>query len=189
MPDWSEVRRNIFAAWRLAHGDAAGMSLFDVSTDGFYRSFAVLAFVIPVQIVLLLVIAGPGRDDTLALAATEALLFLLAWILYAVVVALLLQRTGRGRTFAGFMIAYNWAQALLTLVVVPLFLLLALGGLTTGLAALLYWLLQLAIVTYIGVIARLATGAGIALCLALALLDQAIFRLIFAAGQDLLLGG
>ncbi|MFC3230102.1 hypothetical protein ACFOGJ_22820 [Marinibaculum pumilum] len=189
MPDWPEVRRNLHAAWRLAHGEAAAMGRFDVTADGFYRSFGVWAFVIPVQILLVLAIAEPGRGDALGLALVEALLFVVAWILYAVTAALLLQQTGRGRSFAGFMIAYNWAQALLTLVVVPIFLLLALGGLNTGLAALLYWLLQLAIVAYIGVIARAATGAGIAICLTLALLDQVIFRLVFAAGQDLLLGG
>lgn len=189
LPDWPEVRRNLHAAWRLAHGDAAAMADFDISADGFYRSFGVWAFVIPVQILLILAIADPLRTDGLGFALVEAVLFVAAWILYAAAAALLLQQTGRGLSFAGFMIAYNWAQALLTLVIVPIFLLLALGGLNTGLAALLYWLLQLAIVVYIGVIARAATGAGIAICLTLALLDQAVFRLVFAAGQDLLLGG
>lgn len=189
MPDWTELRKGLNGAWRLAQGDLQAMALFDVTADGFYRSFRVWIFVIPIQVLLVLAIAEPGEYDPLGLAATEVLLVLVAWLAYAGAAALLLHQAGRGASFAGFMIAYNWSQLLLIMVVVPIFLLLVLGGLTTALAALIYWLLQLVIVVYIGVIARAATGAGMGLCLALALLDQLVFRIIFAGGQDLLLGG
>ncbi len=189
MPGWMEVRQGLHGAWRLAHGELQAMQRFDVTADGFYRSFGVWIFVIPIQVLLVLAIAEPGEQDGLALAAVEVVLILAAWLIYATASALLLHQAGRGQGFAGFMIAYNWAQLLLTLVVVPIFLLLVLGGLTTGLAALIYWLLQLLIVIYVSVIARAATGAGISLCLALALLDQLVFRIVFAGGQDLLLGG
>lgn len=189
VPDWAEIRRSLHGAWRLAHGDAGAMAAFDTSADGFYRSFGVWAFVLPVQVLLYLAIStrAPG-ENALALAAAEALLSATAWLLYALGAALLLRQAGRERAFAGFMTAYNWAQALLILVFVPLILLLAMGGLDSALSQLLYWLLQILVILYIGFIARAATGGGLALCLGLALLDQIVFRLVFALGQDLLLG-
>lgn len=184
------VARNLYGAWRLAHGDRQGMAAFDVSAEGFFRSFRVWLFVIPVQVLVFLVLpGGAGEADPLLLAVAEAVLIVIAWLAYALGAALILRQAGHERQFAGFMIAYNWAQVLLTVVLVPLVLLLALGGTDSALALLFYWLLQILVIAYIAVIARAATGGGMLLCLALALLDQVVFRLVFAAGQDLLLGG
>jgi len=188
MPAWSEIKHGLYGAWRLAHGDGDGMSWFDVSSTGFYRSFGIWLFVIPAQILLILAIADTGQTGPLAFAAIETLLVVTAWLLYLGAIGLVLRQTGHGQGFAGFVIAYNWAQVLMTLVLVPVFLLLALGGLQTVFAALVYWVIQLAIMVYIGVIARIAIGAGIGICLGAAVLDQMVFRLVFATGHDLLLG-
>lgn len=188
MPDRAEIIHSLYGAWRLAHGDVAGMTWFEVSGPGFYRSFSVWIFVIPAQLLLVLAIADTRRTDLPAFLAAEVLMVVTAWLLYLCAIAVLLRQAGRPQAFAAFAIAYNWAQVLLTVVLLPLFLLLVLGGLHTGLAALVYWIVQLLIMVYIGIIARAATGAGIAFCLGIAVLDQFVFRLVFAAGHDLLLG-
>ena len=47
MPDHDSVIRSIYGAWRLALLDPSGLNWFDVSIEGFWRSFFAAAIVAP----------------------------------------------------------------------------------------------------------------------------------------------
>lgn len=47
MPLSQEVVRSLFAAWRIARFDANAMSYFNLSLEGFWRSFAAALIVLP----------------------------------------------------------------------------------------------------------------------------------------------
>lgn len=52
IPDWNEVRRSIPAAWQLFFGRRAAMVDLDQSTDGFWRSFALIIYMAPFYLIV-----------------------------------------------------------------------------------------------------------------------------------------
>ena len=54
MPSYAEIQRSVQAAWLLARGDTRGMALFDLSLEGFWKSFAAALLVAPAYAIVLL---------------------------------------------------------------------------------------------------------------------------------------
>jgi hypothetical protein len=54
MPSYAEIQRALQGAWLLARGDTRGMGLFDLSVEGFWRSFAAALLAAPAYVLVLL---------------------------------------------------------------------------------------------------------------------------------------
>ena len=62
MPSLAEVARAIYGAWRLMLFDADGMTFFDLSTGGFWRSFFAAVVVAPLYAVLVVIDLGAREE-------------------------------------------------------------------------------------------------------------------------------
>lgn len=111
-----EIRRAVQGSWRLLLGDARGMTWFDLSLDGFWRSFFAMVLLLPVPIVQALArgrLALGGEVDPSTASGPAVMLvgllsYVVAWIAFPMVLALLANPLGIGPRFVPYMVARNW---------------------------------------------------------------------------------
>lgn len=173
-PTGAEIRAATKGLGLLLRGDERALLCYDLSLEGFWRSFWL-------PLVLLLAYVLIMRPDAAELAAydddvtyytlLQAVKFLLNWIAYFALIAGISRLFGLTERFGIFVVLYNWAQAITTAATLPI-----LAGATWGLlpssvlagwstALLLAWL-------YIVVrVARHGLGASLSLAIAISALD------------------
>lgn len=149
--DLAYMRRSVDAAFDLVVRDQRAWSKFDLTTDGFYRSFAAMFVVLPLNIVIDVILtqvaiaerlrqgkpaldAAYGLGD--ALFSTVALS--IQWLLFPVAMIFLLRYLGLAQRYATLIIAHNWTTVVVWLFYLPPFLLYAAGIISSSLANDLY---------------------------------------------------
>lgn len=122
MADMSEIRRNLTGAWRLMTGRADGLRLLDISADGFWNSFYAIPVALPALAVGWLMTAngiaadGGGRLATLA---ALAVVDLSVWIVPLIVFVAAAPQFGLTNRVAHLVVAYNWGEALMNWLALP----------------------------------------------------------------------
>lgn len=110
---WLEVRLALLGALRLARGDRGGLSCFDRSLDGFWRSFRAAFIAYPLYLLLVtmrVTVAEWERSGGLWIAAVETIAYVIAWSAFPLIMLAVTRRLDRPDRFFNFMVPYNWAQ-------------------------------------------------------------------------------
>jgi hypothetical protein len=110
---WSEVRLALVGALRLARGDRGGLSCFDRSDDGFWRSFRAAAIAYPLYLALLsmrITVAEWERSGGLLIVTVETIAYVIAWVAFPLIMLTVTRWIGRAHRFFDFMVPYNWSQ-------------------------------------------------------------------------------
>lgn len=123
LPSSAEIRSAIKGLGLLLRGDDRALLCYDLSLDGFWRSFW-LPLLLLVGYVLIM------RPEAAELAAydgdmtsymlLQALKFLLGWAAYFALIGLVSRMFGLSQRFGIFVILYNWAQAITTAATLPI---------------------------------------------------------------------
>jgi len=165
LPGRSEIERGLFGAWRIARTDPQALRWFDLSADGFYRSFTAMLLVLPVWLVLVALDRAPPDAEfvpPLALElAVQTVAFVFGWAGFAALmlpVAMLLRLQER---YVAYIVASNWAQVLQLAALLPAVLLAASGVLPEPAGAGLLAAVTLLLLVYAGQIARAGLGCRI----------------------------
>jgi hypothetical protein len=162
---WTEVQLAVGGALRLAVGDRRGLGVFDVSIDGFWRSFRAGAICYPLYLLLLSLRISALHWEASGVAsilAVETIAYVISWVAFPLVILPLARQLGRADRFLAFMVAYNWSQIPQTALVVLVGLESATGLLPPSGAAFAGFLAAIATLVYEWYIARVAlavTGA------------------------------
>ncbi len=169
MPDRKEVLHSLYGAYRLAFLDQSGMRHFNLSVDGFWRSFFAAVLVAPGFALLVAekLDARPGPLDLGWAALVQIVAYGLSWAAFPLAAVLLTQLLGLSRNYVALIIALNWASVLQVGVFLSALMLeLMMPGLVDGLILLL---VTGAILFYQWFVTRAAleTTGGIALLLVL----------------------
>ena len=114
MPDREEVYRSIYGAYRLAFLDPSGMAYFNLSVDGFWRSFFAAVLVAPGYVLLVAqkLTAQPDVLDLGRAILVQTLAYGLIWAAFPVVALVLTQLLGLSRNYVPLIVAVNWAAVL-----------------------------------------------------------------------------
>ncbi|RWC15363.1 MAG: transporter [Mesorhizobium sp.] len=119
-----ETYASLVGAWRLMFGKADGLCLLDLSADGFWNSFYAIVVAAPALIVGWVGIANEIGDPE-AFAGRLGMLIRLAtvdigsWVLPLVALALVAPRAGIGGRFVHYVVASNWASAIIAWLMLP----------------------------------------------------------------------
>jgi hypothetical protein len=186
MPDRQEVLSGLYGAYRLAWFDPSGMANFNLTVEGFWRSFFAAVLVAPAYAILVGMQLSAGTDEfNLALVLlTEGIGYVLAWCAFPLVAIVLTRLLGLDRNYVALIVAVNWSAVLQT----GAFLAVLLVGLIVpeGLGTLIVTVTTIAILTYQWFVIRTAleTTGGIALML---LLVDLVITTMINAGADRML--
>ncbi|RWB16311.1 MAG: transporter [Mesorhizobium sp.] len=119
-----ETYASLAGAWRLMFGKADGLRMLDLSADGFWNSFFAIVVALPALIVGWVGIANEIGDPN-AFAGRLGMLLKLAtvdigsWVLPLVALALIAPRAGIGGRFVHYVVASNWASAIIAWLMLP----------------------------------------------------------------------
>jgi len=186
MPSYPEIQRSVQAAWVLARGDVRGMALFDLSVEGFWKSFAAALLVAPAYVIVLLdqysVIGWPQHVPGTVLA--EAVSFALGWLAFPIVTIFLTRLLGLGARYVPLIVANNWSAV----VQVALYTAVVIVGtlLPANLRTLALFMATLAVLTYQWFVIRTALQTTSATAFGLVMVDILI-SVMLSRGLDSLL--
>lgn len=155
-----ETARSLYGAWRLARFDAGGMALFDRTPEGFWRSFRVAVLMAPPYALLILLQRGAQAADPLRFALVELIAYVIAWTAFPLAMAHIVKAVDREADYIGFVVAYNWANALQLGLFVLVAMVAASGLLPPTFANLLGFAAILAVLGYAWFIAKAGLRLG-----------------------------
>jgi hypothetical protein len=168
MPGWSEIKSSIYGAYRLARLDAGGMADFNLSVEGFWRSFFAAVIVAPAYAALLMVrISAAGHDapdsgpmpESFSIAP-EVLSYAIGWILWPLVMLALLRLLGNAQNYVPYIIAYNWTNVIQIAFLLPVAVLTRGDVFPEQMAAIVSIVATLMVLFYLWFITRTALQIG-----------------------------
>ncbi|MSO70935.1 MAG: hypothetical protein EXQ88_02810 [Alphaproteobacteria bacterium] len=160
----TEVAAALNGAWRLAQLDRRGMTLFEATPEGFWKSFVAAAIVLPGHAIFNFL-----EDKTIAAPlwreiAVWLIAYVIGWVTFPLAMTGICDLIDRRARYVGYIVAANWCSVLQTALLIPLAVLSAYGGWA---ATLLYVIAFFAMLAYDWYVARVAleidgfTAAGV----------------------------
>ena len=183
MPDREEVLSALYGAYRLAWLDVSGMTYFNLTVEGFWRSFFAAVLVAPAYAILVgLQLSAEAEDFNIALVfLTEGIGYVLAWCAFPLASLVLTRLLGLDRNYVALIVAHNWSAVLQTAAFVAVVLLGVI--LPQALGTLLVTLTTGAILVYQWFVIRTALQSSGGIALLLLLVDLVVTSMI-SAGAD-----
>lgn len=121
----NEMQNSLLGAWRLMTGRTDGLRLLDLSADGFWNSFFAMVVALPPLFVSWTSFANeisPGPEmfaERLGLMPRLALVDFCAWVLPLVALAAAAKPAGIAGRFVHYVVASNWASAIIAWIMMP----------------------------------------------------------------------
>lgn len=179
MLDRDETVRSLTGAWELFLDRPGAMRHFDVSVDGFWRSFAAVVLVVPSYafavlaertMVAALDPAAPVQGAA-AFVVQNAVGLGLDWVALPVILALLARPLGIARRYPAFIVARNWGAVIAAVPFGAVGLLIVLGLVGGEVANLLMFAALILVLRYTYLIARRALDVGLGFAIGIVVLD------------------
>ena len=183
MPPKKEIVASLYGAWRLMRLDAAGMTYFNLSSDGFWRSFFAAVMIAPFYVALGYIKFAGEPEARAALMALDFVSYCVRWAAFVVVMIFIARFLQRSHHYAGFIIASNWISVPQWVLVMVVFTLMR--EVPRGPAALLYFGLNGVLTLYGFYVARVALGVDRGHAIAIAVIGFLMAFLIHFAVMSL----
>lgn len=123
MPSGDEIQAYLAGAWRLMMGKPDGVRALDVSADGFWNSFFAILVAFPALSVSWAALAAELSEEGLgsrySILLRLAVIDVVAWVLPLLVLGLVARPAGILDRYPHFVVASNWASALLAWLMLP----------------------------------------------------------------------
>jgi hypothetical protein len=184
-----EIRASLDGAWQLFLNRRGAMRLFDVTVDGFWRSFQAIVLVAPGY--ALTVIAEEQRvlsDSVVEENFSQSVYFLdkvvalgIDWVAFPILLALVARPLGIAGVYPGYIVARNWAAVIATVPFGAIALLTIFGVLGNDTGAILSFAAIAVVLRYNFIVARAALGASIGFAVAVVVCDFATSLIVATA--------
>jgi hypothetical protein len=125
MPSAEEIFQYLHGAWRMMLGKVDGLRELDLSVDGFWNSFFAIAIALPALAVNWVTIAdGYGElsqnfNDRFAIFVRLGIIDLAAWLLPLAALAIVARMVNLANRYVHYVVASNWATAIIAWLMVP----------------------------------------------------------------------
>lgn len=110
----TETLRALYGTWRIALGDAKGLTFFDYSISGFWRSFFAAIIVFPAFAFLRWhdLADSPENFPVGRYMTVEVIAYVIKWLAFPVLMHQVMPMLGRTERYIGFITVYNWSSVL-----------------------------------------------------------------------------
>ncbi|MGN6766561.1 MAG: transporter [Rhizobiaceae bacterium] len=125
MPTAEEIQQYLHGAWRMMLGKADGLKELDLSVDGFWNSFFAIVVALPALIVNWVTIADSYGDlavdfnDRFAIFIRLAVIDFAAWLIPLAGLAAVAPTVRLAERYVHYVVASNWATAIVAWLMVP----------------------------------------------------------------------
>jgi hypothetical protein len=117
----SEIVSSLYGSLRLAKGDATGMTFFNTTPEGFWRSFTAATLIAPLFILLIGVRYLVSESDVTLVrySSIYAISYVIGWVAFPLLIFYLTDLLGIGERCVRYLVAYNWASVLQNFLYLP----------------------------------------------------------------------
>ncbi len=184
MPGRDEIVRSLSAAWDLFVDRPGAMRGFDLSVDGFWRSFGAVVLVAPSYVLAVLaerriaIETGLSDQSGASFFVQNVLGLGIDWVALPLVLALLAQPLGIARHYPEFVVARNWGAVIAAVPFGAIGLLILVGLLGGELANLLMLASLFVVLRYTYLIARRALDASLGFAIGIVVFDFVLSLMI-----------
>ncbi len=113
MPDRQEVFSSLYGAYRLAWFDASGMNYFNISVEGFWRSFFVAVLMAPIFILSIgQDVMTPEGGFSFWVLIVHLSVYGISWVIFPLVAFFVTDLLSLGHRFTALVVAVNWTSVL-----------------------------------------------------------------------------
>ena len=182
-----EVTRSIHGAWRIARMDPDALNYFDLSIDGFWRSFVALLVVAPFYIMFLILNHGsqPGLElptgpvvSTEFYVAVKLIAYIIGWLIFPLVMVPISRLLDLSQNYVPYIIVWNWSNVLVMAVILPTVLLFPPAAQTGAAAKMVLMGAQIAMLFYGYLVARAGLRCKILTAVGVVVLDLLLSLLL-----------
>jgi hypothetical protein len=144
MMTYADIRNTLTGSFLLAKRDTSGLQFFDVSIDGFWRSFLVVVPIAPFYVLYAMQeiqiaheMSGQGTFlvANVGFIAARITLLVLDWFVFPVAMIFIARFLGLWQGYIPFIAIYNWSSLFIILVLAPPALLFYLGVISAQMTA------------------------------------------------------
>ena len=193
MGNLAYIRGNLEGAWAVMLGRADGLRLLDTSLEGFWRSFAVVIFLLPLAFLAMMSqakLVGISTEAAEPAAAefgfaAESFAVLLDWFTFPLIFAVVARVFGLGGRYVPFIVSRNWASVIIGAMVAVVHVLHLVGVIPSAAAPYLMLAVVAVALRFSYVIARTALAVSMGLALPIVALDLVISLTIWSAFERL----
>jgi hypothetical protein len=107
VPSLTEILTALYGAWRIALRDPQAAKYFDLTPDGFWRSFAAVFLTLPASLYFHY---HNGAELGVIELVRQVMIYGVAWLAYPAVIHRILLTLDRGDRFIDYIVPYNWAS-------------------------------------------------------------------------------
>ncbi len=182
-----EVTRSIHGAWRVARMDPDALDYFDLTIDGFWRSFAALLVVAPFYIIFLILNygnqAGLGLPtgpvvSTEFYVAVKLVAYIIGWLAFPLIMVPISRLLDLSQNYVPYIIVWNWSNVLVMAVILPTVLLFPPAAQTGAAAKMVLMGAQIAMLFYGYLVARAGLRGKILTAVGVVVLDLLLSLLL-----------
>ncbi|MDE0728291.1 MAG: hypothetical protein OSB82_17735 [Alphaproteobacteria bacterium] len=175
-----EVTRSIHGAWRIARMDPDALNYFELSIDGFWRSFVALLVVAPFYIMFLILNHGsqPGLElptgpvvSTEFYVAVKLIAYIIGWLIFPLVMVPISRLLDLSQSYIPYIIVWNWSNVLVMAVILPTLLLFPPADQTGAAAKMVLMGAQITMLFYGFLVARAGLRCKILTAVGIVVLD------------------
>lgn len=135
IPSNGEIAKAVTGAWQLFMWDEKGLTHFDVSRDGFWRSFFAAVMLAPAYLIIILsqrqlefelLSKDVGRTETAVMPdlelflLSESLGYVILWVAFPLAMVYVARWFGREDRYFSLIIAINWSSVIMIGLIFPI---------------------------------------------------------------------
>ena len=175
-----EITKSINGAWRIARMDQNALNYFNMSIEGFWRSFLAVLIVVPLYVVFLVLNLGQlsGMELPTGSATSKELYVaiklaahILGWLAFPVVMIPISRLMDLSQSYVPYIIVWNWSNVLVMAVILPAVLLFPPSAQSGQSAKLILMAAQITVLFYGYLVARAGLQCKILTALGVVMLD------------------
>lgn len=173
MPPRAEVAGAIVGAFRLLLFDAQALARFNLTVEGFWRSFFAAVLIAPF-FALMAALELKGRLGGTSVAwvvAVEFGAYVVGWTIYPLLMVYVTRLLGLSHNYVPYIIVFNWGSVVRIAAFFPLIAIGSTGLVPSSAMATLMVVAILVALGYHWIVARVALGASAATTLGLVVLE------------------
>ncbi|MEE2745920.1 MAG: hypothetical protein VX617_03445 [Pseudomonadota bacterium] len=188
MISYQELKNSLYGAYRLAWADRSGMAYFNVSLNGFWKSFFAAILVAPLFLALIIIRfrAESSGISAFRFIAVEFIAYIIGWTLFPLIMYSLASNLNRVNEYFAFIIAYNWASVIQNGVYVPFAILTQVGLFTGPNAGMINLIILVLVVLYTWFIACTALRISGVMAGGIVLLDVGLWIILSFFAETML---
>jgi len=171
MPSVEEILRSLRGAAVLFLARPDGLSALDRSVGGFWRSFAAIILIVPLNAITMLALAQGSQERFGGLFVSQLPVLAADWVAFPIALAIAARPLGVGAHYVSYVVARNWAAPIAAAILTVPFLLEGAGWIPRQGSAFLSLVALVIVLRYHYVILRLALQATVPIALALVMVD------------------